>query len=164
MSLIEQLDPYGDLEYVIGDDDYFIAIAFTYQGDRAAVRSVLNCESGGFIQDFLPAWEGPGEELYEQLHYLVEAALDTLAENGVEHDHFGWNQAPAYVRRAGFKAVHNFGLPAHFASQRKVARRFTDSELKAYAAQGKARVEEGNQYGILRNEGVRYFTYGEAQQ
>lgn len=83
--------PYGALEYGIGDEDY--CIVFDYgilPNGTIALHSVVNCESGGFIQncDYQIV---PLNEAEEVARWMVDSGYDALAENDLVNDVEGWN-------------------------------------------------------------------------
>jgi hypothetical protein len=108
MKLEELTYPYGSLSYAVGSQDDFICFGFNLiegfsrNGARAGqwlvMHSVINSETGGFIQD-------EGYQVIAMFDYdrdelgVVSRALDWCAENGVKHSKKGWNQDPWFFAR-----------------------------------------------------------------
>lgn len=115
-------DPYGDLEFCVGSGDDFYCFGyafFQWEGDTyCALHSVINSETGGFIQDggyqvlrVQPLGEG---ELLGAAASMVYEALDWLCMGGdpIQHDKAGWNQDPYYFVRAVARACCRYGVEA----------------------------------------------------
>jgi hypothetical protein len=82
--------PYGALEYGIGDEDYCIVFDYgVLPNGMVALHSVVNCESGGFIQncDYKIVVLDEAEEM---ARWMVDSGYDTLAENDLVNDAEGW--------------------------------------------------------------------------
>lgn len=108
-ELLQSLDPYGTLEFVIGSGDDFVCFDFALDTNRqrVALGSVLNSETGSFIQNFEDPWVGPCEQAVQVAREWTMLALDWVAENEVRLDMKGWNQDPAYFLRT----VRSFTMP-----------------------------------------------------
>lgn len=115
---MRKLDPYGDLEYVIGSGDDFVCFDFDVDRKSGTVRfaSTLNCETGHFIQAFENNCTVKMAEAVEQAKMLVSAALDWCGENEVRKTFIGWNQDPTYFVRVVRAAVE--GKPIHEVKRR----------------------------------------------
>jgi len=111
-------DPYGSLEFAVGSGDDFVCFdysIFDYDGGRyCALHSVLNSETGHFIEDFRyevydrdMMLEG---EILVYAYYHVMAAIDWRLVNGVDHDKRGWNQDQFYFVRALARAYFKHGV------------------------------------------------------
>jgi len=92
-------DPYGLLEYAIGSEDDFICFDFLVLPKTVVLHSVLNSETGHFIQDFYPPQSVAREVAASIAKEMCEEALSWCGENEVEHDTEGWNQDPMYFAR-----------------------------------------------------------------
>jgi hypothetical protein len=96
-------DPYGTLEFVIGDTENFYCLDYQFSDDLSAVRlhSVINSETAGFIQDAFTG-EVDLENAIQTAEWLVDDALDWLVQpdDVVTHDAVGWNQDPNYFVRS----------------------------------------------------------------
>lgn len=104
-------DPYGELEFVVGSEDDFVCFdyaTFAWRGvEYVALHSVLNSETGSFIENFdyhvLPLMDPCGvvsPELVRTAHAMVFSALGWCGDNDVTHDRLGWNQDPFYFVRS----------------------------------------------------------------
>lgn len=95
-------DPYHHLEFVIGTDDDFICFDYHVDSDSNTVtlHSVVNSETGTFIQDFEPPETVSASLAPAVARDMVSAALDWCCENELVHDTEGWNQDPYYFARA----------------------------------------------------------------
>ena len=83
--------PYGALEYGVGDEDYCIVFDYgVLPNNMMALHSIVNCESGGFIQncDYKIV---PFDEAVDTAQWMLDIAMDTLFENDIENDVEGWN-------------------------------------------------------------------------
>ena len=99
------MDAYGNLEYAVGTADDFVCFDWDYEPDTKILRiqSVVNSETGAFIQEFGPMFEGKVEDkdqAYIVAKELIDAALDWCIDNDLVHDQEGWNQDPYYFVRA----------------------------------------------------------------
>lgn len=105
----DRLDPYGCLEFVIGSGDDFVCFDYSVDTSARTVRfaSVVNSETGHFIQNFEDECTVPFAEAVAEAQRLVNAALDWCGENEVEHDAEGRNQDPQYLVRAVTNAISN---------------------------------------------------------
>lgn len=93
-------DPYGLLEYCVGNEDDFICFDFAVTDKGVWLHAVVNSETAHFIQDFqAPVLVSRGKAVAEACE-MVNAALDWCVENEVTHDEKGWNQDPHYFARA----------------------------------------------------------------
>lgn len=106
-------DPYGTLEFAIGDSNDFIC--FDYDIDRSTNRiklhAVINSETGSFIQDFATPEHFYNTQWPESVKRaaleLTELALEWIKDNDVKHDADGWNQDPFYYYRSVCAALEN---------------------------------------------------------
>ncbi len=137
--------PYGALEYAIGSGDDFhcfdFALLTSVETDKdmepcceayrqaseqgpthIALHSVLNSETGHFIQDadyiLIPI---NIDEAIQSAYLMVDSAIDWLGNNEVRHTRAGWNQDYFYFIRSVARAVRH---PAF--EQRK----FSERELR----------------------------------
>ena len=92
-------DPYGKLEWAVGNGDDFVCFDYHVEGEYVILHSVINCETGSFIQDFDSPVRVPRTEAVKQARGLVENALDWCANNDLRHSVRGWNQDPYYFVR-----------------------------------------------------------------
>ena len=92
-------DPYGNLEWAVGSGDDFVCFDYHVEDDYVILHSVINSETGGFIQDFEAPVRVPRTEAAKEARSLVEHALDWCANNDVRHSVKGWNQDPYYFVR-----------------------------------------------------------------
>lgn len=99
--MAKRTDPYGKLEWVVGNADEFIC--FDYYVDMVkntiTLHSVVNSQSGGFIEDLQKPITVPCEEAYGKVISMVDSAWLWCSENGVKHDTKGWNQDAQYFVR-----------------------------------------------------------------
>ncbi len=115
-------DPYGDLEFAVGNGDDFhcfdYAIFEHKKQSYIVLHSVINSETGAFIQDgeylvmnLEKDFEG---EVLAVARNLVGSALDWCAEGGgdkpIRHSNKGWNQDPYYFVRAVARAIYRHGV------------------------------------------------------
>lgn len=125
-------DPYGDLDYAVGNGDDFICFAAAVRDDgKIQLHAVLNSESGGFIEGFTAFGsnaDGQGISVVDpcdavaEAQCFVDAAINWTFDNDVRHDHRGWNQDPEYFVRAVARLVGGEGeLPSNFAAEDKDA-------------------------------------------
>lgn len=85
-------DPYGLLEYAIGNEDDFICFDFAITDRGVWLHSVLNSETGHFIEDFqAPVLVSRGKAVAEAMQMVTEA-IEWCINNEVVHDEAGWNQ------------------------------------------------------------------------
>lgn len=104
-----ETDPYGKLEFAIGSGDDFVCMDYQVNLDEGTIilHSVLNSETGHFIQDFTrpsvyPIDNSEGEcemDAVEAARNITDSAMDWCGENEVDHDTKGWNQDPEYFLR-----------------------------------------------------------------
>ena len=98
-------DPYGHLNFAIGNGDDFVCFDYEISDDLRTFRlhAVINSETGGFIQNAADPVEVPLADAPAAAQVLVDQAIDWLAGDGwsdpVEHDVEGWNQDPQYFVR-----------------------------------------------------------------
>jgi hypothetical protein len=106
--------PYGSLHFAVGfgpeDDedpdlagdtgDWMTCFDYAFLPDgRVILHSVVNSESGGFIQDGEYEVVAPEHALRAAVN-MIALALQGVADNGGTHDEKGWNQDPYYFLRA----------------------------------------------------------------
>jgi len=77
-------NPYGNLLYVIGNDDDFVCFDYHVFGDgKIALHSVINSETGGFIEtgEYMEVeiTEAPNQALS-----MVDHGIEWCVENGIE--------------------------------------------------------------------------------
>lgn len=110
-----ETDPYGILEYCIGDGDDFWCFDYAVSGDGQTVRlhAVVNSETGSFIQNAVDPVEVPLSEAIQVATSLTDGAIEWLVESGgdIQHHTNGNNQDPYYFLRT-ITAVVN-GTPVH---------------------------------------------------
>lgn len=131
-------DPYGDLEFVIGSGDDFVCFDWEIRGHTLRIESVLNSETGHFIDRFnepieidLPDKDIdlPGvsfTDLQETILDEIYSALDWCYENEVRPSKVGWNQDPYYLYRSIMLSLHADGfieLPALRGRKRRWSRK-----------------------------------------
>jgi|TARA_Y100000310_G_C20195980_1_gene584680 hypothetical protein len=103
-------DPYGHLEFGIGSEDDFYCFDYAeLPNGSIKLHSVINSETGSFIQDG-EVNEVSKAEAPEVALGMIDQALEWLVEGGdpcedgkpgsIEHDIEGWNQDPYYFYRA----------------------------------------------------------------
>ncbi len=107
-AALNELDPYGNLTYVVGSSDDFICFDFAHALNPEArgigedfyiVKATLNSETGGFIQEFGTWVFENGDSPLKNILEIVAQALDWCADNGVKHNASGWAQDPYYIVR-----------------------------------------------------------------
>lgn len=109
------LDPYGELEYVIGSSDDFVCFDFDIDRENKVVHiaSTVNSETGSFIDRFRDTVAVPyGDNVLAPYHAargLMDDAVQWCFDNEVEHDAEGWNQDPEFFARAVHAAVTGTG-------------------------------------------------------
>jgi hypothetical protein len=120
--------PYGSLEFAIGtgDDFYCFDYAMHPKGELVILHSVINSETGSFIQDgdyqVIPKSQAVSAALD-----MIEEALDWCSMNGVRHEIKGWNQDPYYFARS----------VAHYIGEGPVTRRIKSDWRKRPMYKGK---------------------------
>jgi hypothetical protein len=95
--------PYGHLEFVSGSSDDFVC--FDYRTIKATggrefvvLHSVINSETGGFIETF-------GYHIVSRkkavmtARLMTDSAYEWLGINGIRHNRSGWNQDMSYFFR-----------------------------------------------------------------
>lgn len=86
-----QTDPYGILQYTVGDDDDFWC--FDYAIDRLAqtvtLHAVINSETGCFIQDAEEPVTVPMGDAFSEACRLIDAAHEWCWDNDVATTTFG---------------------------------------------------------------------------
>jgi hypothetical protein len=121
-------DPYGALEYAIGEENDFVCFDFNWDPDRRMLKmhSVVNCDSYGWIGNFEdPICMVVGESFVDigtavnAACYLVELALEWCGENEVNLDTDGWNQDPYYFARAVSAALRGKTTVKRFEFEKK---------------------------------------------
>ena len=94
--------PYGSLEFAIGSGDDFHCFDYATLPDGDLVlHSVIDSETGGFIQDAGYHQVLPSEAVDVAIGF-VNAAIDWLYQGGdtsIRHSTRGWNQDPYYFVR-----------------------------------------------------------------
>jgi len=108
-ELYNLTSPYGHLEFAIGSGDDFYCFDYrtvnTKQGEMIVLHSVINSETGGFIQDG-EYWIVPPKGAINILEGMVDSAIEWCGENEIRHSKSGWNQDPWYVFRALATDLH----------------------------------------------------------
>lgn len=107
-------DPYGALYFCVGTADDFICFDYDSDGERVRLHSVINSETGAFIQDFDPPATVSYAEAPSVALGMVDAALDWCAENDVVHDVAGWSQSADYFARCVAAHVAQEPTPSRF--------------------------------------------------
>jgi len=77
-------DPYGNLYYVIGNEEDFVCLDYWVdcENDLVVLHAVVNSETGGFIQRF--AYEiTTCKNALDVAQGVIDHAFDWCAENGV---------------------------------------------------------------------------------
>lgn len=113
-TAVELTNPYGALEYCIGNGEDFYCFDFAivtgkrgtsdpYGETLFVLDSAINSETGGFIQG------GSVTNLlckpHEAIRWAAEMvadAMDWMACNDIRHNRKGWNQTPGYFFRSVF--------------------------------------------------------------
>jgi hypothetical protein len=104
-------DPYGKLEWCIGNADDFWCFDYEINDDdTVTLHAVINSETGSFIQDAEPPITVPEKDTVAKAQELTDKALEWCAENDIEHDQEGWNQSPCYFRRSVHCEIAGTGL------------------------------------------------------
>jgi hypothetical protein len=103
-DLLDKLDPYGNLEFSIGTGDDFVCfdLCVDYARRRIALGATVNCDTGGFIENFAPSTVVPFEEAEAIARDWTGRALDWAADGDtpLRLDLKGWNQDPTYFYRS----------------------------------------------------------------
>jgi len=96
----ELTNPYGALEYAVGNGDDFHCFDWAMLPDgRVVLHATVNSETGCFIQ-------GAGYEVVSKEDApnvacgMIDNAIDWLGWNDVRHSKKGWNQDPYYFYRS----------------------------------------------------------------
>lgn len=94
-------DPYGKLHYGVGSEDDFICFDFADNHDGTiTLHSVVNSETGCFIEDFDPPRAYPKKDAPRAAEAMLDQALDWCAENNIDPDPDGWNNGAKRFLRA----------------------------------------------------------------
>lgn len=98
----ELTNPYGALEYAIGDGDDFWCFDYAILEDgRVVLDATINSETGSFIMGgghkVVPIAEAAQEALS-----FIDNACEWCGNNDVTHSKRGWNQDPYYFYRSVF--------------------------------------------------------------
>jgi hypothetical protein len=104
-------DPYGLLEWAVGDGDDFVCFDFYVTQRRVLLHAVINSETGHFI-DTLEKMTVSRRDAFAEAVALVDRALDWAYANDVRLDLKGWNQDPYYFARCVRAIVDGKGTPA----------------------------------------------------
>ncbi len=120
VAALNELDPYGNLSYVVGSSDDFICFDFSIAlnpeahgigDDFLVVKATVNSETGGFIQDFGKWVICTGDSPVNELTDIVCEAFNWCLENGVRQSKKGWNQDGWFlVRDAVLECARFYGL------------------------------------------------------
>lgn len=127
-ELLEQCDPYGSLEFVIGSADDFVCFdyAIDSRANRVCLASTVNSETGSFIQNFAEPIYCSMQDAPRHARDLVSQALEWACDDPpIRLDMKGWNQDPAYFIRAVDNAVSK--------KPRRVARRVRNWYRRAFS-------------------------------
>jgi len=89
------VDPYRDLVYDVGDKDDFICFGYGMVGSRFVFQSVVNSETGHFIEEFDYTAYVDKDDAAGVAIRLVNHAHEWCADNDVEVDHEGWGYSAA---------------------------------------------------------------------
>jgi hypothetical protein len=93
--------PYGCLSYGMGSGDDFycfdVAVVHFNSGDKIALHSVINSETGGFIQDGEYKIVPPDQAL-AVAQGMVDEAHDWMFNNGVRQYGWGKNNGEAFIK------------------------------------------------------------------
>lgn len=118
-ELANLTSPYGFLQYAVGSGDDFHCFDFTEidaapNGKFIILHSVINSETGGFIQDgeYLVLPCNTPEEMIAVCNAAKEmndAAVSWVAEGEGNHDEEGWNQDDEKFVRDVIKHVSGMG-------------------------------------------------------
>lgn len=101
-----ELDAYGHLSYAVGSGDDLVCFDF-YQhanGDFS-MHSVVNSETGGFIQDMQHEERVSEAEAVAYACGLIDQGMDWVYHNGGRHSVRGWNQDPYFFAREVAAAI-----------------------------------------------------------
>lgn len=102
--------PCGKLRWCIGSDDDFYCFDFhVYEDKTVTLQSVINSETGLFIQDAQNPARIPLDEAVSAAKDLVSLAMKWCIENGVNHDCTGWNNTTSGFWKAVQKAIKQMG-------------------------------------------------------
>jgi len=103
-------DPYGRLEYCIGNEDDFWCFDFHMHGmGTVTLHACINSETGHFIMDAENPIRVPRQDAVQHAKRLTDLALDWCAMNNIKHDEKDWNQDTSYFWRAVHCAVARTG-------------------------------------------------------
>lgn len=103
-------DPYGSLEFAIGNEDDFWCFDYALHDDgTVTLHAVINSETGSFIQNAEEPIRVPAAQAVEEAKRLTDEAINWICGEGIdepiEHDTEGWNQDPTYFQRSVEAAV-----------------------------------------------------------
>jgi len=93
-------DPYKLCNFAIGSGEDFICFDFSPSGRKVWLHSVVNSETGHFIEDFRSPVLVPRDAAVAYALEMVEDAIEWCALNDVKHDAKGWDQDEQYFARA----------------------------------------------------------------
>ena len=117
VAALAELDPYGNLSYVVGSSDDFICFDFSIAlnpeahgigDDFLIVKATVNSETGGFIQEFGKWVISTGDSPQNELTDIVCEAFNWCIENRVRQSKKGWNQDGWFLVRDAVLACQNF--------------------------------------------------------
>lgn len=99
--------PYGSLEYAVGSGDDFYCFDYAHHpnGTHLILHSVINSETGSFIQDGDYCLVTKDDAVAVAMQ-MIEEALEWCSLNDIRHSITGWNQDPYYFARAVDHAVN----------------------------------------------------------
>jgi len=95
----ELTNPYGVLQWAIGNGDDFTCFDYAFLPDgRVVLHATFNTETGSYIGDcsyeVVPALDAPNVAMG-----MVGEGIETTCMNEVRHTKAGWNQDPYYFYR-----------------------------------------------------------------
>jgi hypothetical protein len=108
-----ETDPYGALEYAVGSSDDFVCFDFhQHENGDFTLHSVVNSETGGFIQDLEHPYRVTEDRAVSEALGLIDQGLAWGYNNGVRHSKRGWNQDPYFFAREVAAAIaRRHGVP-----------------------------------------------------
>jgi hypothetical protein len=92
-------NPYGFLEFVIGNGDDFVCFDYRVLDDWVIVDATVNSETGSFIEGF-GYYVVKKEAALDVVREVTEEAIEWCQNNEIRHSKAGWNQDEYYFLRA----------------------------------------------------------------
>lgn len=107
----EKTDPYGSMEFVIGNEDDFVCFDYGLSDDRREVilHAVNNSETHHYIEDAETPTVARLTNAVAEAQRLTDQAIAWIDGEGVQspitHDVEGWSQDPQYFVRCVAECV-----------------------------------------------------------